>query len=159
MGDTRRLCRTGGAWVMRTQLLVVAICAAAVVCAAAEPENTWSDEVADAADLVARSGPLHTLMPAARAASAVLTQMEGAPNNDVNPEEDFTEVDGWLSAPAKAAKKAPKKAATPKKAAAPKAKKAAPKAKKTAAKKPSNAKKTAKKAEAKKGGAKKAAAK
>merc|ERR1719310_2768692 len=139
------------------RLLVAALCVAAVACAAAEPETTWTAQVADAADLVARSSPLHTFTAPARAASAAIGLYESIEEDEstITPESDFEEVDGWLAATAKGKGKSPKKAAAK---SAPKAKKAAPKVKKTVAKKPTKAKDAAKKKKAPKEGAKKAAA-
>jgi len=53
------------------RFLAVALCAAAVLCAAAEPEDSW--KAADVVDLIVRSGPAHSLVAPARAASEAMS--------------------------------------------------------------------------------------
>lgn len=86
----------------KIRLLAAALCAAAVVCAAAEPEASWGTKAADVAELIARSGPVHSLVVPARAASEVVTFLQSSEVDELVPEE-FSEFVSSDSAGAKGA--------------------------------------------------------
>jgi len=140
------------------RFLAVAVVAAAVVCAAAEPENSWHEQAADTADLFARSAPLSALAVPVRAASEVISFIDShLEGEDVVPEDKLIEEGGApaKAAPVKAAAvKAPVKApvkASAKAAVVKAAVKKAPVDKKTAATKVAVKKAAAKVAKLKKG--------
>lgn len=112
------------------RFLAAALCVAAIICvAAAEPEASWGSKAADVADIIARSGPVHSLVAPARAASEAISFMQSDEVSELVPEEltEFISVDGAGAKKATGAAKKVKKVAAKKAAAKPVAKKAAAK--------------------------------
>lgn len=78
----------------QVRFLALAVVAAALVCAAAEPEDSWQIKTVDTAELVGRTVPVGFMVPLGRALSPVLKHVnEGGLERDIAAVKTYTGMD------------------------------------------------------------------